>query len=153
VPATQPDGIELSHGSDAAIGLSFDRPARWKTDGTKVINSKSGLTELTFTMDGFDSGTQSTLTFSVENAGGEAKIDVTAPANPSATASKIFTVDGQPARWTTYKVADTGAELLLMQTAKGTRFYTVKMVFPSSQRSKYLALVDSVCESIRITNP
>ncbi len=152
-PATQPAAFELTPGADTSVGLSFDRPAQWRTDGAKVINPKSGQTDLVFEMDGFDAGTQPTLKFSGEDAGGEAEIDVTTPANQSATASKIFSVDSRPARLTAYKFPDSGAELLTVQTAKGTRFYTITMVFPSSQRDKYLSLADTICASVRITKP
>ncbi len=152
--ATQPAGFELTHDADASIGLSFDRPAKWHIDRNEIINTRARVRELVFRMDGFDAKVQSTLKFAAEDAGGPAKINVTAPDNPSATASKIFSIDGQPARLTAYKIPDTGvAELLIVQTAKGTHSYTIMMSFPSSQRDKYLALADAICASVRFINP
>jgi hypothetical protein len=151
-PATKPIEIELSPGSDASVGLSFVRPAMWHSTGAKVINTKSRETEILFEMDGFDAGTRSSLKFSHVDNGTETKIDTTTQADSSATASKVFSIDGQPARLTAYKVG-TESELLIVQTAKGTHLYTITMVFPSSQCDKYLALAGTVCESVRITHP
>jgi hypothetical protein len=140
---------------DTAVGVSFARPADW----VPVEQPKNGNASASFGQRSAPPGqVRATLQVSMEDHPGcIAKIDVDAPAPPTATGSKVFTIDGVPARLTAYdmppdvpsQVPD--AEILTVQTAKGSRHYTITMVFPKVQHEMYLQIADDICKSLKLS--
>jgi protocatechuate 3,4-dioxygenase beta subunit len=93
---------------------------------------------------------QTKLELRVEDAAGNVALSLTDKADSSATVSKRISVDGVPARVTGYRLPpDNKAEILTLQVAKNSRFYTASLVFGSDRREFYLALADAVFQSLR----
>ena len=145
-PTTQ-NGVAMVSESDSGVGLSFERPQSWLAEGSKIINPKSGETEVAFAE---DNRRLCTLKISgVSEPGVTYKIDTTTPADPSATVSKILQIDGHPARMTAHRIPDSDSELLIVQMANGPRSCTASFIFPRSQRDRHLKIIDAVCASIK----
>ena len=150
-PSTRPAIPPMTLWTDRTVGVAFDRPARWTT----FAPVEGGDPSVAFgEPEPWAARVQAHLRVSMRDTPRmTVNIDTTSPSDPAATASKAFTVDGVPARLTAFPTPDHTAEVATVQTAKGSRSYTLTVVYPASRRADSLAMVDAVCESIRLPPP
>nr|MDA3857583.1 carboxypeptidase-like regulatory domain-containing protein [Roseovarius sp.] len=133
-----------------AVGVTFDRPADWIVDPAPPPQSGPGVDFLQ--PDSLVQGVKASLRIWMVDGGSPQSIDVVSPPDPKATASRILTIDGVPARLTAFK-AGGDAELLDVTMANGPRLYTMQMVYPQHRHDEYLRLALAVCQSLRLHKP
>lgn len=149
---TEPAIPEMITCTDNTVGVTFARPAKWRV----CDQAKDGDASIAYDEpEPWDGLVQATMRISKRDTPGcIQKVDVTTPADPTATVDKIFVVDGKAARLTAFKVPVTDkaaqAELLTVHFAKGSRLYRLSMVFATTQHDPYLALAEAICASMRL---
>lgn len=148
-----PVGVGSKHGlpkmvavTSKEVGVTFDRPADWILDPNRGPNSPSVDFLQPWSM---VESVQGSIRVSMVEVGGPTSIDVTTAPDAKSIAHRIFTIDGHPARLTASNMSkDTGH--LSVDVAKGTRLYTLQMVYPAKEHDEYVRLALAVSKSMRL---
>jgi hypothetical protein len=150
-PSTRPDLPDMTSVTDKAVGLTFDRPTTWK----EFNAPPNGQARIAFAeVPPWQGGVQAYMQIYMEDTHAIATVDTRPAVNSTAVLNRVFNIDGMPAIETVISQPtfsqSVPAETLIVETAKGSRFYALNMVFATSQQDKYLKLADAICASMKL---